>query len=95
MTDDMDLNGMDRRNGSVETLQSYPQNLNLTGLLSSSLLQYHDCFSVQLECVYREQILTQCRQICSRPIRLGVSQASFFTAANIFEHRYTPFFGGF
>ena len=34
LTANMTVNDMDRRNGNVETLQSYPQNLNLAGSLS-------------------------------------------------------------
>jgi len=37
VTANMTASEADRRNGNVETLQTYPQNLNLTGLLNVSV----------------------------------------------------------
>ena len=37
MTDDMTASDTDDRNGNIETLQSYPENLNLAGLLSQCI----------------------------------------------------------
>ena len=43
VTANMTASEADRRNGNVETLQTYPQNLNLTGLLMFLLIPLCSC----------------------------------------------------